>query len=300
MKTFKIISINLLVFVLLFIILECISFFILKRQGEDLPVYHYIKNPEIIDKQELLRPIVYGKKGAIAIFGCSFAYGFDLPFEESFSYRLNAVTDKTIINLAFPGEGPAFMYELLQDKNTLEILKKLNPEIFIYVNIPGHNVRHLNYRAHGYNSSLFAIKYKLEKGKLVKNQPSPIFYFLHIPYTAIIIEDFISLIQKEDTKRLNKEFTMLISNSYEIIKKKFPNSKFVIIYYPDGIESTIHDLHPEYIAILESINDDIQIININEEVKDLSDKKYWLNDLSHPSSFAWEKITQIIKKKLLI
>ena len=49
-----------------------------------------------------------------------------------------------------------------------------------------------------------------------------------------------------------------------------------------------------------NLNDDIQIININEEVKDLSDKKYWLNDLSHPSSFAWEKITQIIKKKLLI
>lgn len=237
-------------------------------------------------------------KPPIIIFGCSYAYGHELKKEETFSSQLAKMTDRTVINRAHSGEGPAFMYFQLSDEKIIEKIKGQiknmpEPEYIIYVYIPGHNFRHCIYRASVY-SEYFRKKYSLVGNDIVSAEPK--FSLLHSLFSAMVFEHFAEKLYCTNSETNEKTVGKLILESFKLAKKNFNNSKFVILYFPDGLED--HSNHNEIKDFLKNINEEIQVIDIQDYIN-MKNKDLWLeNDNNHPNAKAWELTVPIIIKEL--
>lgn len=278
-----------------------ISAFLVKKKYDDSNSnpYHRIMSVNLDRRLSLLRKFYFGKKeNPFVIFGCSYAYGFGLNEDQTFSYKLHKQTGSTVLNYALYGEGVAFMYQLLSDSKILADLKRVNPSTIYYVYIPGHNERAYNFRNCGIGSDYFSIRYEIKNGVLQEDKISAVEAFFHSFYMAILLEDFISQIQKQYGNP-EKVFSELLLNSYNIIKKELPNSKFVIILYPDGKEQCGQDNEAlaESISFLTSVLPDVKILNVNNEINELDNSQYWLDFTEHPSEYAWDKLIPIILDK---
>ncbi len=304
----KIIFINFLIFLLLLIISEIFSFHYLKtKYNNDIFRYSKIQNPTN-EKYNWLRPVEYrdNSKAPILLFGCSYAYGFELEEDKTFSRKLADYTNRTVVNRAFQAEGPAFMYKQLEDPHVVaEIKEKLahiEPTVILYVFISGHPMRTFKYRCFQ-GAEYFNDRYTIDKNnKLKKNQPNNILSIFHSLYTVILIEKIKENIDLKNKDKVNKTNTLLFSESYKKAKKYFPNAKFVIIGYPDGIDD--NNISENFKQLQDNLNKEIPnnnifFIDIYKIFPDIFNRQYWLaNDPVHPSAEAWEKLTPIIADKL--
>jgi len=323
-KIVKIVLYNVLVFVILLILSEVFSFLFLynKYNYEFFPLqsgifknYVKMRNPEQTDLISNLRPVEYRNqtKRPIVIFGCSFAWGHNLPENLTFSRKLADKTGRTVINRAKYSEGTAFMYYQLANKNIIKEIKallihpniknygKINDDVeyVIYVNIPDHAVRNHRHR-YNTNNPVFRIRYQLKDGKLVQNKV--LFPLIHSLYTAALIE---KIIDNTEINNLNYENTTIyeemILESAVLIHKEFKNAVFAVILMPDFQENSEDDdtKRPQLIMwkrIQEKLGSDkIILIDMQKELP-LAEDKYW--NANHPTAQAWDEIIPVIMKKL--
>ena len=261
------------------------------------PLIKYVKVTEFdAKKDKCLRPVEYRDKSKppIILFGCSYTEGFGLEENETLSRKLADFTNRTIYNRGHMGTGIPFMYYQLNDKDIMEKLPK-NTEYVIFTLIPDHFPRLFRYRNFVLTGD-HTLKYKIKNNKLVRDKL--MFPFIHSLYTSIIMEEYIANKKGYDVNEVKPLAVKLFEESYKIIHKKFPNAKFIIMYYQHYKGESTQE-YDEIIDNIKNINkDNIEIIYINDLLPELYEKKYWLEDNSHPSAAAWDIIVPVLSEKL--
>lgn len=316
MKLKKFLFIVIINLIVLFFIVELCSYIFLCNKYKDdiinylkittgkdikIPYIPYVK-VSTQDRNSLLsnfRPVEYRNpdKKPIILFGCSYIYGFGLDENQTFSKKLADYTGRTVINRGRFGTGLPFLYYQLSDNMVINELPK-NPEYIIYTLIPDHFPRLFRYRT-WVMSGEQALRYKIKNNNLIEDKS--VFPLLHSFFTSIVIEEYISIKNTHNREKTNKLFVKLLSESNKLIKEKFSSSvsehpKFVIIYFECPLD--LPDLYQNEINSIQNISSDIIFFNVLEEVPEIKDRKYWLEDECHPNAQAWDRIVPILVEKL--
>lgn len=241
-------------------------------------------------------------KPAILLLGASYTSGHNLKENQRLDYKLSKLTGRTVYTKAIDGTGPQSLYYLLKNTD----IKKEIPDIgfIIYPFVPSHIYKPYEYSL-SYISTRLNVKYKDKNGKL--EEIKPLFPILYSSFTIKMLQNYL---RDAETSILIKEgkqyelFNTIMDNTIKTAKKDFPNSKFIILEYPDPdfgiIESQkiskIPQKEREYLEKLGFI-----YINANELAgKDIGSREYRSNDKDHPNEKAWNEIVPKLVKNLNI
>lgn len=313
----KVILINILVFFILFCILEFISWVWLRNDAGEyltrineeakknkLPLYTQRYAPiKLFEKenQEDLRPINKGEKSkpSVLFFGCSYMYGHGYEDDKfTIPYIVWKKTGRTTINRAVSGGSILNTFNDLNNPEFYEEMNKLpQPDYIVYLWINDH----LNRISNPYVSSVTTTEksayyinasWEEKDGKLIKHVPSRLlmpFYGLFCvrAYHCYFAQNF--ALEKKDEK-MTRYF--LIAN--KIFKEKFPNSQFVIIEYKDGGKDLMTDT-------LRNNLESNGIIVLNAEKlagHELDSEKWRREDKEHPNDKAFYDVAEGLIKAL--
>ena len=237
---------------------------------------------------------------SIIFFGCSYTFGAQLSDEQTLSNKLAKKLNINVYNFGICASGIQHMLSLLQNNNFYNLIKE-EPKYAIYTIIPDHFGRLQKYifpspmMENGIN-----LQYELKNSKLKKR---------YIPLN-LFSKSFLvrSIYYQIDTKRNDFEPNIkeqnnllayyIFTESFKILKKKYPNIKFIILRY-----ETEEDLAEEYEN--EKIWEDLKkqgIIIINSS--DLIGRKFkyasedTCEDKYHPSEKAWDLLIDKLTEEL--
>lgn len=238
-----------------------------------------------------MRPTVYGKgnKKPLLFFGCSFTQGSGLKEKQTLTYKISKLTNRTIYNRGRGGTGPQFVYYQLNDKNFKQEVP--DAEYIIYTFIWDHLYRLYSYSYGPYGNDQ-NLRYKIVDNKLEEIKPTfvPFYTLFMVKKIQFNIRDR-KFFKEEQNYEL---FNTLMQESIKIAQKKYPNSKFIILEYPDS-----RDRKFSQDEILKLKNMGYTVINIEKLLgHDLKQKKYRLGDDIHPSEYAWDEIAPKLVQKL--
>lgn len=303
-KVFKIILINVLILIALICCLELYSYNKLKEKHSeylkninskisknDKPLklrYGRVRSFDYDFDKKGFRPVIYGsnQKRPIVFFGCSFMYGLRLKNEQTLPYKVSKLTNRTTYNRAINGWGTQHVFYQLKRED----FKKEVPdaEYIIYTVIYDH----LN-RFYAYNISDFSfeamLRYKHNGSNL--SEIKPVFLPCYSLYTVRNIQDIIASVKNKNINDLFFIFNQMMMKSLELSRKKYPNSKFVILIYKDANPLSEFEQN-QYIENMNNLkNKGFIVIDAQDLVgHDFKDKKYLSNDNWHPSEKAWDEI----------
>lgn len=295
-KKFIFILINTLIALVL---IELISYQVLYYRYKDIHDKSVVKYDKIsILKDDILltgfRPTEYRDKNKppIVVFGCSYVQGTGLNDNQTVSRKLADYTNRTVYNRGKSGLGIYYFYYLLNNEKIIKDLPK-NPQYIIWILIPNHIPRMYRYRSVPF-MGLYNLRSKIKNGQIVTDNISC--KFLHSFFTSIVLEEFIANRRYENKSKTDFMFIKLFKESDKLIKKNFPNTKFVVVSF-----DLYNDIPKDYYRRLQLLKDeipDIQIIDLNKEIPDIADKRYIGDDKVHPNEQAWDKIVPVLAKKL--
>ena len=227
---------------------------------------------------------------SIIFFGCSYTFGAQLSDEQTLSNKLAKKLNINVYNFGICASGIQHMLSLLQNNIFYNLIKE-EPKYAIYTIIPDHFGRLQKYifpspmMANGIN-----LQYELKNNKLKKR-----YIPLNLFSKSFLVK---SIYYQIDTKRNDFEPNIkeqnnllayyIFTESFQILKKKYPNIKFIILRY-----ETENDYAEEYEN--NKIWENLQkqgIIIINSS--DLIGRKFkyasedTCEDQYHPSEKAWD------------
>lgn len=286
----KILVINIVVLFLLYILLELFAMCILAcKYHESLSKFSdFYKSMTIIkmDDKHLYRPIIPAKNnkdGSIVVFGCSFADGSRLSNKDNITGHLADITGRECINRGLPGQGVQTMYWQLSEGRIKKNFPNVKYFIYVYIDDHIHN-RILKFRCFPFMYSV-SMKYRINNNKLEIIKPT-----LWRKYSFIyrFLEDLESIIVPLNKKK--ELFYKIIQDSYSIMKKDYPDSKFIILEYPCSFERVLDKKKIE--------NMGISVYSANELANDdlyLGEYHYSKDD-SHPNKKAWDLVVPALVK----
>ncbi len=300
-KIFKILTINFLLLIGLFLLIEGITYYhVMKITEYDTgfekvyPRYHlkffdWDENYPFIVKFNMRKPFGLNYKNKpIVIFGCSYAYGYKLQNEQTFGYKLSEFTKRPIYNRADSGLGIQHMlYQLTEDKSFYENVPEPEYVIFVYIN---HHRNRLYYRKFNWFNSEY-LSYVKQGDDLVRWHKwyAPIFNLYSVQKFFIYCIDNIFIKYKIlDSVPFAK---MHFIKSKEAMEQHWKKTKFVILNYDDVINQK---------EIKELEKNGFKVVNLFElEPHLISDVKYRLSEVDkHPSEKAWDMLVPKIASKL--
>lgn len=294
MKKVGIIFVNLILLILIVIGAEYYSYSEANKYFVDNVPYFRKKVDTTVEtlKEDynMRRPcgLNYGKK-PILIYGCSVAYGFALPEEESFGNQLSELTKRPVYNFGMSAKGLQHAYYLMKND------KKISPapEYIFYVFINDHfrrmyidcnKIDNLNY-----------LTYRERRGVLIENKQGSL---SDKSYLVSNIKNMTYYALKNIFKRQIFDFfkLYLISMKNEI-NKNYPNTKFVLVNYDNGYFS---ELTPQRVAEIEK--EGIDVILLNEEFNDKLKMDSYKNPVEkdifrHPNGEAWKLVVKYLAEK---
>ena len=232
-------------------------------------------------------------KNSIILFGCSFAYGVNLFYQQTFGYKLSCLLNRKVINRAIGAGSLQHMYYQTSLDTFYEKVPKTNNVIYIFVNDQVR--RPFIYTFHP-NSGFFYLHYSLKKKELIMdNYKNPFVNFFkslyivklfHHKYVSYFIDD-----------KRNAEFLTDILVLYFIkIRKNLETHwqtkiNFNVVIYDN--------FKYKDILINKLKNEKINVIDVAELSDKLKfDEKYFKDN--HPTEAAWDLLTPLIAKKLLL
>lgn len=309
MKFLKILLINLLVFFILFGILEFISYLYLRAdaktymddfnkaaKAEKRPAmtqkYGIIKIADQKDYDEWRNVNIGDKnKPSVLFFGCSYMYGSSLPEEETLPYIVYQKTGRTTVNRAIPGGCIMNMFHDLKDNSFVEKVKKElpQPDYIVYLWINDHlnricNIYRGSVRSEDNPYYFINTKWVEENGELKEIYPSKWtlpFYGLYCvkAYHFFYAQKF--AFEKKEEKMLR--YFLMAKNS---CKENFPNAKFVVIEYKDGGHCLMTD------TLKQSLDKEgITVLNAENLAGHELDSDEWrASDKEHPSGKAFNDV----------
>ena len=302
----KKIFISLVILIFLLGILEAYSFLLTHKENEEFKLIAKRINKTASDyktEYKLLKPFqnnIYRNstiienttKQPILWFGCSFAEGCGLDDNLTPCYKISKLTKRSCINKAKGTTGTQFMYYQLKQND----LKEKYPEVdyIIYIFIWDHLQRLYNYQV---NPLIYMhnLRYKITKNGLKEINPQ-----FNPLYSSFLVKRIlnrkIKLAGKKERQNF-KLFNEIMKESALIAKEKYPNSKFIMIEFP---EVSYTELPNHEIKELETYG--ITVLRVKDFIpthEDIQDKKYWLEDEMHPSSDFWDLfLTKIVEQHI--
>ncbi len=328
MKLIKVISINIIIFILCIISIEFITYkkqlaiehnhIALERKGfffnsltlplknfkqGMLAAENYNSNSKriwfrVLDNK-YNRDININKK-SILLYGCSFAVGVGLDDNKTFEYFLQKYSKRKVYNRALAGYGIQHM--LYAVRNNLNILEQkedfITPEYAVYLFIENH-IKRL-YRPNDYfDLYLMFYKWNNDKTDLIEFSEKDILYwhsyYLRNMYLKKYEKSFIYTYNGSIvlTDEMADYTSMFFIQANKELKKHFPNIKFIIFVY-DG-DRCMRKIKQK----LE--NEGIKIVYLSELSKiNYKNKKYLQDDMIHPNEKVWEIVTPLFIKETKI
>ena len=327
----KIVYINFLCIIIFFILLEVFSIFlamnefykngkepaVLKRcKGSNIveSVINTYKQPPFFSYEDLksrLHPVEgneYSKKHVL-LFGCSVTYGNLLDRDKNFSGILSKITKRPVYNMAYDGWGPAHMLKLLREHRGLTLQDE--PEYIIYTYINDHKRRIISYQGWPYSSQLYKIYEFNNKGQLSEvPRKYPMYWrLLSVKHLQSLYE---RLVLKNE-KYINSFLFKIFEESTNIIKKRYPNTKLILLLY--DVKICLNKDSAEISKVSDIISDDeyqkftklgFDVYSIEELAgKSFCGVEYHAKcsiygdiDYNHPSTKMWEEFVPKLVEKL--
>lgn len=227
----------------------------------------------------------------IVWFGCSFAEGAGLNDNQTPCYKISELTGKSCINKTKGATGTQFMYYQINDDNIMNDAK--TADYVIYTFIWNHIQRLYNYQVNPL-IDMFNLRYKIIDGHLVDITPE-----FNPLYSSFFVKRVLNKIVYEQAKEESynfKLFNKIMKETYNISQKRYPNSKFIFIEFPELSRKELPDYE---VKELESYG--IKVIRVKDLIGniDIYDQKYWLPDNIHPTEQAWDLILPTIVEKYM-
>ena len=227
----------------------------------------------------------------IVWFGCSFAEGAGLNDNQTPCYKISELTGKSCINKAKGATGTQFMYYQINNDNIMNDAK--TADFVIYTFIWNHIQRLYNYQVNPL-IDMFNLRYKIEEGNLIDITPK-----FNPLYSSFFVKRILNKIVYEQAKEESYDFKLfnkIMQETYKISQKRYPNSKFIFIEFPELSKKELPDYE---VKELESYG--INVVRVKDIIGDVDiyDQKYWLPDNIHPTEQAWDLILPIIVEKYM-
>jgi hypothetical protein len=228
--------------------------------------------------------------------GCSFTEGDGIAEEETFAYKLQKETGRKTYNLGISGSGIQHVLYFIQTHRLFNENKPNEiPEYVIYTFIEDHLRRMYTTAFDGF---FYPHKYQTYfriGNHLYMRTPEMTFwdYIEMSPFGEVISNNRFSI--ASDAERF-KLFKLYIDTCNRELKKRNPNTKFIILVYCD-LEDEKKFL-PKYWKEFEK--EGITVLRFNgKEYEYLKLPEYRaLFDKLHPSGQAWDKIVPVVIKQL--
>jgi len=256
-----------------------------KANGKNLLKLRYIKMIpyNIKNVRELGRSTLYGdsKKRPILLFGCSYTQGAGLNDEQTLSYKLYKLTNRTTYNKGIGGAGAQHMLNMLEQEDFYKEVP--DAEYIFYTFIWDHILRLYGYYLSPYDNKL-NLRYDFKNGKL--QEIKPVFVPFYSLYSVKRIQDYIKLKNATNDSEAFKLYTAIMVKSKKLTDKHYPDSKFIIILYKDGGRGIFDRKQIKTLEKKGFIVIDAEKLLGHELISD----KYRLGDKEHPSEAAWDEI----------
>ena len=310
-KFIKILSVNILLFIFLFCVLEIITISCLcnlwkhvdKNLLNEKWSYFFRYKSKILEDENWFRPVEYrqGKKLPVVLFGCSLTHGIGLKDNETFSRKLADYTNRTVYNKGFPAGGAATMLHYLQ---TPEFKKEIpEAEYFIYTFFYDH-LRRVYMIAPDWFNEYFIVSYYISsENKLKENHFNKLECLIFSTATYRLM-NYLYVKRKSEIATKKNEYTLffrIVEESNKIIKRYYPDAKFVILVYDN--EKNFYSLYPD--AEEKLFNEfgkrnDIKVLYTKKMSigEDILNGKYRNSDKLHPSTEVWDILVPEISKEL--
>lgn len=307
-KFFKILILNLILFIFVFILAEifCYSCTLFEAMNF-IKDYNKPIDPKIYAYKIIMRPykeyykyvlplqfrkpvgLNFNKK-PILLLGCSYTFGDGLTEEETFSYKLSQYTKRPVYNKGVSGGGIQHAILMAQDPDFYNSVQEPEYVIFVY-NSNLHIIRmHLYIFSALWDSFLYP-RFVLKDDKLVQAEDKKAYclylYKMYKNYEA------------KNNSSLNEQNCYFASKHFELLKSEFEkhwkNTKFVILFYDQGFNSENYDC---------KLKEELKKMNyIVLDTKELTgvvlNNEYQISKTdSHPNAKAWELVVPEIAKVL--
>ena len=263
------------------------------------------------DAKSNLHPVIgreYTKK-RIILFGCSVTYGNLLNENKNFSGVLSKITKRPVYNMAFDGWGPSHMLKLIREDRSLIFGEE--PEYIIYTYINDHKRRIISHQGWPYSSQLYKI-YDFDKNSQIIDVPRkyPNYWrFLSVKHIQCLYERLIL----RNEKYINSFLYKILEESATIIKKRYPNTKLIMLLY--DVKICLNKENTEISKINNIISDEeykkfkelgFEVYSIEELAgKSFCGIEYHAKcpiygdiDYNHPSTKMWEEFVPKLVEKL--
>ncbi|MBQ4123009.1 hypothetical protein IJD44_04720 [bacterium] len=230
----------------------------------------------------------------ITIFGCSYAHGQYLNYNQTFSYKLAHSLKRPVYNRSVPAKGFSKMY--YQSENESFYREVPASDLVIYIMIEDHYRRmKLNYL--NVTDNAMKTTYKKVGDKLVKEDFSnPIKYFVNSTYTFKHLKNkWVDLYinDPQNAEKLTDEALLYFIETRKNLEKMW-NRKidFVVIFY--NTWQSHQDMLKEKLE-----KNNFKVIKMQELTnEDLFTEKYFSPQTLHPTEAVWDLLTPKIIEKL--
>lgn len=234
------------------------------------------------DNSQFRQDLLKSDDRSVLFLGCSTVWGtFIQNVRQTFPGVFSELTGRTVFNRALPGIGLAetiAMFQMGFDN------KVKNPEYVCYVYI-GDHIKRLYEPCFFFRNEFVLYKYK--NNNLVEKSDLDVWYW-HSYLLRSLYDTIVMKKPYQDKLKFLSDHFLLLNQE---IKKKFPNSKFIIFAFEseDNIRQIENNL----------TSNNIQIVYLSELSDiDFTQKQYKQNDGQHPNEYAWATITPLFINKL--
>ena len=152
---------------------------------------------------------------------------------------MNKVTDRTVYNLGLPATGPKLVYEQLSSSSIKQEIP--NAEYVIYTFLYCHLWRQFDSIISPVRGQVNPLYFIDNKNKLKKKKQFPLFLYSSYAYLNYLeyktCHDYLKEIKKELPL-----FLKTMEESVKVMKKNYPNAKFILMEFPQANMCT-----PDYI-----------------------------------------------------
>ncbi len=313
-KAIKIFLINLLIFGLLFLLLEIVFCAISYKNYVDSSTIkldsvfpqNYLQTVSFDELYEKIRatdadmrkPVgLEYKKKPIVIFGCSFAFGDTLKNEQTFSYKLSKITKRPVYNFSACSWG---FQQMLYQLRKPEFYKQFesNPEYVIYIYMSQHIQRmFLPTYMFPFNNNLF-LRYEIVNDDLREIKPKvPFIQRSNILYNLNLRNAYKKSREEKYLKENSKLIKMYFDSSRKEAEKHWGKVKFVIIKYSNN--ESKNDIYFDASVWDELEKQGFIVIDTKEVAGRTFDKeKDFSYDKFHPSESVWDEFVPLFVKKI--
>ncbi len=231
---------------------------------------------------------LYYTKKPVVVFGCSYAFGFTLKNEQTFSYKLSHLTRRPVYNRAMAGWGIQHMLNQVRQSGFYKDVPEPEYVIFVMINDHFRRLYAPTFMSANLVTEDFNLRYENKNGELVlKQEKNKFFENVHRSYFLQKIEHFYInniLLEKNNHKKYFDFAAKHFIASKSAMQKHWKNAKYVIILYQAFWydEIFIKQLKDNGFIVI-SLPNDYGLLNLRTP-------EYQLPNY-HPTEKAWNLIT---------